>query len=131
MNLDDLVIFMEYYFNNMGRRLNQEQVIERIIEVHGNTYDLSKVIYKNTKERVKVICKVHGFFNTTTEQLFRGQGCPKCGWVNQGLKTRLSQKDIIIKFKKIHGNKYDYSKSVYQVTDKKIMVILNKLQEVI
>ena len=126
MNLDDLVIFMEYYFNNMGRRLNQEQVIERIIEVHGNTYDLSKVIYKNTKERVKVICKVHDFFNTTTEQLFRGQGCPKCGWVNQGLKTRLSQKDIIIKFKKIHGNKYDYSKSVYQVTDKKIIIFCKK-----
>ena len=53
----------------------------------------------------------------TPSNHIRGQGCPKC-------KGRhLTTKEIIDEFHKIHGGKYDYSKTVYNKMHEKITVI--------
>ena len=46
-------------FLNMGRRLTQEQVIERIVQIHWNTYDLSRVNYKNKRTKIELVCKIN------------------------------------------------------------------------
>lgn len=61
------------------RKLTTEEVKKRIIEIHGDRYDLSKIVYKNRRSKVKLVCNEHGGWMTTTEQLYRGQGCPTCG----------------------------------------------------
>lgn len=61
------------------RKLTTEEVKKRIIEVHGDRYNLSKIKYQNRRTKVEIICNQHGGWMTTTEQLFRGQGCPTCG----------------------------------------------------
>ena len=79
----------------MGRRLTQDQVIERIVQIHGDTYELSRVNYKNKRTKIELVCKIHGVFKSSTDQLFRGQGCSDCGHVKTGLKKRLSEKDVL------------------------------------
>ena len=106
----------------MGRKLTTEKVIERIKEVHGDLYNYTKVDYKNRNTKVVVICEKHGEWKTTTEQLYRGQGCPECGLITQGEKRRLSQEEFLIKCREVHEDRYDYSKSIYQGMNNKIII---------
>ena len=39
-----------------------EQFIEGARKVHGNKYDYSRVQYKNNKEKIEIICPIHGSF---------------------------------------------------------------------
>jgi hypothetical protein len=39
-----------------------EKFIEKAKEIHGSTYDYSKVDYKNAKTKVIIICSTHGEF---------------------------------------------------------------------
>lgn len=50
----------------------------RAEKVHGDRYDYSKVVYKNTKTKVRIICPDHGEFWQTPEKHMSGQGCPGC-----------------------------------------------------
>ena len=106
----------------MGRKLTTENIIQRIIEVHGDKYDLSKLVYINRRTKVEIICKKHGSFITRFEQLERGQGCPQCGLISQGEKRRLPNNEFLNKCIDIHGNKYDYSKIDYQGMINKVVI---------
>ena len=110
----------------MGRKLTTKKVIERIKEVHGDFYNYTKVDYKNRNTKVVVICEKHGEWKTTTEQLYRGQGCPECGLITQGEKRRLSQEDFITKCDEVHSDRYDYSKVDYQGMISKVIITCNQ-----
>ena len=97
--------------------LTQDEVIRRFHKVHDDKYDYSLVEYVNYDTKVKIICPIHGVFKMTPFNHIQGQGCPKC-------KGRhLTTKEIIDEFHKIHGGKYDYSKTVYNKMHEKITVI--------
>lgn len=46
--------------------------------IHGDKYDYSKVIYKASKDKVKITCQKHGDFKQTPNDHLRGKGCPIC-----------------------------------------------------
>jgi hypothetical protein len=55
-----------------------EQFIQEAKLLHPE-YDYSKVDYKNNKTKVKIICPIHGEFETSPNNLLcRKQNCPKC-----------------------------------------------------
>ena len=56
---------------------------------------------------VIIICPIHGEFLQSPDVHKRGVGCPKCS--GRGLST----KEIIQEFKKVHNDRYDYSKVDY------------------
>jgi ssDNA-binding Zn-finger/Zn-ribbon topoisomerase 1 len=107
----------------MGTKLTSEEAIKRIKETHGDTYDLSKVVYLNRRTKFEVICKTHGAFNTRLEQLERGQGCPECGLVSQGEKRRLTSLEFIARCVEVHGGRYNYSKVNYQGMASKVVIV--------
>ena len=90
------------------RKKSLREVLNDFKLKHGSRYDYSKVDYKNTNEKIIIICKEHGEFTQTPASHKRGKNCPKC---SGGVKK--SEKEIIKIFKKIHGNKYGYSKVNY------------------
>lgn len=55
-----------------------EWFIDKARQVHGDTYDYSKVVYKKYQEKVKIICKKHGVFEQRPENHIKGAGCPEC-----------------------------------------------------
>jgi superfamily II DNA or RNA helicase len=85
-------------------KLNLTTILKSFHAAHGDKYDYSKVIYDNIDSKVKIICRVHGEFLQTPYAHRKGHGCPKC------FGADLSREEIIEQFKKIHGDKYDYSK---------------------
>ena len=60
------------------KNLTQKEFIESCINKHGNRYDYSLVEYKNTRSKIKIICKEHGVFEQNSKNHRDGQGCPKC-----------------------------------------------------
>ena len=96
----------------------QRQFIEKAQKVHGGKYDYSKVEYTHNKKKVCIICPEHGEFWQLPSSHLRGQGCPKCNKSN-----KLTKEDFIEKAKKVHGDKYDYSKVKYINSWTKVCII--------
>lgn len=98
--------------------------IEKAIEKHGDKYDYSKVEYVNTKTKVCIICPEHGkFFQTPNDHVSGGKGCVKCGFASNALKRSKNIDKFIEDAKKLHGDKYDYSKVEYINSSTKVIII--------
>jgi len=106
-----------------GKRLTTEEFIKRAKEVHGDKYDYSKVKYTNKHTKVCIICPIHGEFWQEPNSHLYGCGCNEC-WLTKNLTSKLSNTEKFIKkARKVHGNKYDYSKVEYKHSLKKICII--------
>ena len=98
-------------------KINTKEFIERANRIHNNKYDYSLVEYKDNKEKIKIICSKHGVFVQPPGNHLSGRGCAKCAGKNK------TNEDIIEIFKKIHGNRYDYSLVEYLGTKNRIKII--------
>lgn len=95
------------------KKKSTEQFIKEAKKIHGDKYDYSKVNYVSTDKPVEIICPIHGSFNQRPHDHLKGCGCKKCG-TEQSAKTRSKEcEDFINQAKKLHNNKYDYSKVNY------------------
>ncbi|MEL4457332.1 hypothetical protein [Lutimonas vermicola] len=106
----------------MAKKLTQADIIERIREVHCDKYDLSKIVYVNRRTKIELVCKEHGSWFTTTEQLFRGQGCFTCGKKQSGISKRASFIDFVKKANEIHEYKYTYFKDSFKKLSSKTKI---------
>jgi len=62
-----------------NRTKNNEYFIKKSIEVHGNFYDYSKVVYEKINKKVTIICPEHGEFEQTpNDHISNKNGCPIC-----------------------------------------------------
>jgi hypothetical protein len=92
-------------------------------EIHGDRYDYSMVDYKSAHKNVKIICGLHGIFEQTyANHICAKRGCIKCGQNNLSRKFSSNTVDFIGKSKKIHGDKYDYTKVDYVSAIKKVII---------
>ena len=91
-------------------KINTEIFIKRAKEKFGDKFDYSKTTYTRSSEKVCIICPEHGEFWITPNAFLSLSvyGCPECS----GLKKWDTEK-FIERAKEIHGDKYDYSKTVY------------------
>ena len=111
---------------NPKKKINREEILERFRKVHKDKYDYSKVDYKNVFTKVCIICPIHGEFWQTPHSHLKGSGCPKCANEFKSSKMFLNKKEIIDRFKGIHGDKYDYSKFDYRGILEKSCIICPK-----
>ena len=100
-----------------------DEWIKKAKEVHGDKYDYSKVEYKGAFNNVCIICPEHGEFWQRPNSHIHGCGCKKCSDNYKKHKYSLSNEEFIEKAKKIHGNKYDYSKVEYVNNRTKVCII--------
>jgi hypothetical protein len=64
-------------------RISQEEFIQRVKIIHGNTYLFDNAVFSGRKKKVHVICKIHGDFFASAGNLLQGGGCQKCGYKKQ------------------------------------------------
>ena len=99
------------------KKSNTEDFIKKAREIHGDKYDYSKVNYTGAFNKVCIICPEHGeFWQLPVVHLNQKCGCKKCSHSS-------NTKDFIEKAKKVHGDRYDYSKVKYESTDKEVCII--------
>lgn len=100
--------------NSAGQR--KQIFLDKCEIVHGDTYDYSKVVYINAREKVEILCKVHGSFWQVPDAHSKGIGCRACGFAKckpSSFSKRLSTDEFVKQAKECHGNFYDYSKTEY------------------
>lgn len=102
------------------KRNSSEHIIEEFKKTHKNTYDYSKVKYKNIDSHVEIICETHGIFLQTPWQHIKGSGCPKCIGRNK------NKDEILLEFRQIHADKYDYSKVDFKQVTQKVKIHCNE-----
>ena len=100
-----------------------EKFIEKAKKIYGDKYDYSKVEYINSQTKVCIICPEHGEFLITPNDFLDGHQCKKCSNKSRKEKLSLQINNFIEKAKKVHGNKYDYSKVEYVNYDTKVCII--------
>lgn len=88
----------------MGKRLTQEEFIEKCKKIHGDSDILDKAIYNGSYKKVTFICPIHGAYSMTAHKYLTGGRCPKCS----GSYT-YTKEELIEKANSRHENKYDYS----------------------
>lgn len=99
---------------------NIGKFIEKARAIHGGRYDYSKSRYTNQREKVIIICAEHGDFKQAPHDHLAGRGCPKCARRQQ---SSINGEQFIKRAKKIHKNKYDYSKVNYKNNRVKVIII--------
>lgn len=109
----------------MPRRLTLEEVLRRFKKVHGDKYDYSLIKeYKTVDEHLPIICPIHGVFYQSADKHASGQGCPKCA-KNYKMNTEVFKE----RAHEVHGDKYDYSESIYEGTEVKLKIKCNRCGE--
>ena len=97
----------------MRKRLTTEEFIAKAVAIHGNKYDYTESVYTYAKTKVFIKCAIHGTFKQTPDCHVSGRGCSKCGDITIHEKQKRSRENTINAFTQIHGNVYDYSKTIY------------------
>ena len=106
------------------QKLSSEEVIRKITVIHGNRYDLSQVIYTNSRTKIKLVCSIHGEFSILPSNVFNlKQGCNACGRLSSSLKLMTAQEDVVKRFQEAHGGLYDYSQVEYTGIAEKVKII--------
>jgi hypothetical protein len=112
-------------------RLSPDEFLRRAIEVHGDRYDYSNMIFNSTKEKITIICKVHGEFRQRPLHHLSSTGCSLCSNELKGINQtgRQSKPKIfntttfITKAKEVHGSKFNYSKVNYTTSNTKVIIL--------
>ena len=105
-----------------------DNFIERAYEVHGPKYLYYKNSYIDAKHKVTIVCQEHGKFQQQAQAHLLGQGCPYCAKEKNicNLPKKKSSEQFIKEAKKVHGDKYDYSKTEYDGEEKNVIIICKK-----
>jgi hypothetical protein len=104
-----------------GVMYNTQEFIQKARNIHNDNYDYSQVNYVDSQTPVTIVCPSHGEFQQKPVVHLVGSGCLKCSG-----KEVFNNDDFIEKSNIIHNNFYDYSKSNYERSDKKVEIICPK-----
>jgi hypothetical protein len=106
----------------MAKKLTTEEFKVQLSKEHPELELLSA--YNGNKNYITVRCIKHNhIFNTKPNWLHAGSGCQKCYDEKRGESFRKSVDTFIEESRKIHNDKYDYSKVEYTGNKNKICII--------
>lgn len=102
----------------------KEKFLETAKKHHGDRFDYSLSEYLGHNLNIVIKCKIHGEFVTTPRLHYYSEngGCRECYLDNH----RLNKEEFILRANKIHGNKYDYSKTKYGKSNQEPILITCK-----
>lgn len=104
-----------------------EEWISKVKNLYNGKYNFSKVEYIDNKTPVTVICPIHGEFYPIPNNFIKEiSGCPKCNNEAKHARYAKTTEQFIVDAKKVHGDKYDYSKVNYDTKNVKVCIICPK-----
>lgn len=97
--------------------MDTNEFINKSKIVHNNKYDYSLTNYVNNRTNVEIICNIHGIFEQSPKSHLSGHGCSLCSNTK-----KLTTNVFIDRAKKVHGDKYNYTNSIYVNARTKIKI---------
>lgn len=108
----------------MSKKLTLETFVEKAKNVHGNLYDYSNTIYKNSLTKIKLRCILHDKeFEMLPYNHLSGKGCVLCGYEKTRKINAKTKEQFIIDSKKKYSDRYDYSLVEYKNAKTKVKII--------
>lgn len=104
-------------------RSNTAEFIARATVKHPGKYNYSLVDYQTSKDKVAIVCPLHGEFMQAAAGHLAGRGCPKCRNEHNSAAQRRSVVLFTAKARAAHGEKFDYSKVVYETARRPVTII--------
>ena len=104
-------------------RSNTSEFIARATVKHAGKYNYSFVDYQTSKDKVAIICPLHGRFMQGATAHLSGKGCPKCRNEHNSAAQRQSVDLFIANARAAHGEKFDYSMVVYETARRAVTII--------
>lgn len=101
---------------SIANKYSFEEFISMAESIHKDTFDYSKAkyTYENMNTEIPISCKTHGeFFQLPSVHLKSKYACYKCAKETISSQQRLSMDEFVKRSMIIHGDKYDYSKTLY------------------
>lgn len=108
----------------MGRKLTQQEFVEKATKKHNGKYSYRKSVYTRADAAITITCPIHGdFVQTAANHYLNGHGCSGCGRENTR-SARIKGTDKFIEdARAINGDRYDYSFVEYINSKKKVIII--------
>ena len=106
----------------MSKPLDTKEFIRRAKEIHGNKFGYDKVDYVNSYTKVKIKCKIHGWFHQIPSTHIDSCGCTKCGIELRAERKRKTTQKFIKDARKVHGKTYGYDKVDYIGSHTKVKI---------
>jgi hypothetical protein len=107
----------------MPRKITQKEFEKKIKKAHGDKYEYITTVFNSSTQKIEAVCQTHGKFSHGIRAHVAGKGCPRCGYLRGRVKIRVSLKEFIKRSVKIHGNKYDYTNTVINLTSEKVGIV--------
>ena len=108
-----------------GKYMTKELFVAQANKIHGNgTYNYDKFFLTTKKAKSIIHCNKHNIdFEQSANKHLLGHGCPKCRYEKSAQSKTHNNEWFINKARKIHGDKYDYSKVNYINSSTKVCII--------
>lgn len=101
-----------------------EEFVVRARAKHGDKFQYIQSSYTGIRDKLKLICQVHGEVEMSgISHCISKTGCPKCRFTSQAQSKTITHEEFLQKSKELHGDKYDYSKSIYENGKTYIIII--------
>ena len=131
---DDNLIIEKVFCNSIKNNLinhpklkNKTEIYKyRFNLIHDNKYGYDNFIFKNSNDKINIICYEHGEFSQYLTSHLKGSGCKYCGIIKSSKNNTKTTEKFIFESNKIHKNLYDYSKVIYKHSEEKIIIICKK-----
>lgn len=114
----------EFETRSERRPSKRDEIIKMCVDVHGDKYDYSLLSDRVLlTEKVKIYCKTcDRYFEQTIQTHLRSKiGCSRCA-----KKEKLTFEEFLRRSIEAHGDKYDFSETIINGVDNKIIVICKK-----
>lgn len=106
----------------MTKRLTLGEFIAKAQQKHGDKFTYNNAIYINNSTKLHITCPTHGDFLQTPSDHLTGYGCPEC----RNSSRRFDKSDFVTAARRVHGDLYNYDKTVYVNSSTKVIITCPK-----
>lgn len=107
------------------KRYSFEEFESKSNRVHKNKYTYCSDGYKDTNDKIKIICPTHGEYSQSANSHLNGCGCPFCSPVGNTSK-KMTTESFIERAKEIHKTRYLYDFVEYINSHTKVSIKCQK-----
>lgn len=112
-----------YELRSENLRQDRESLLADFNRIHNFKYDYSEMEdYRNSHDKITVICKIHEPFKIAISKHKAGQGCVACGKLAAADIRRLDDSVMLERYREAHGDRYGYDHFEYKTAHDKIKV---------
>lgn len=83
-------------------------VLGMFTTVHGDRYTYDSSTYIDVSEKIRILCKKHGWFEQKPYQHYGGSGCNRCAIEEVHEKQKIDFEEFVNRSINFHGNRYQY-----------------------